>query len=243
MKSMTNTKRGRKPKYLHTIILNGINARDVYKQYKNSRLDDSNLTPILEYSSLRNGETTQVTEFNKFRPVNMFYDAQSDSKHITMIDHINYGCLPDRTNLSCFHCRHPFNTSPIGIPIQYIRKKPDNIKSNSKQIEGVNDYFLTYGIVCSFPCCLAFVKEHTHNPLYRQSKSLLFMLYHKIYGTTLKIKAAPSWECLEVYGGNLKIEEFRKSFCSCNYVITPNIKRPFMVSVGRYIEERRCGYI
>jgi len=59
----------------------------------------------------------------------------------------------------------------------------------------------------------------------------------------MKVTAAPSWECLKVHGGTLSIDEFRKTFCTSNFIITPNIKRPFMFCIGKYIEERRCGYI
>ncbi len=247
---MTTGKRGRKPKYLHTIILDGINAREVYKRYKQHKKEDTqpaqpHFTPIVEYSS-KTGEqsTTQITELTtKRRPTHVFMDTMKDGKSVTMMDYVNYGCLPERTDLWCGHCRHPFNTSPIGIPIKYIRKKPDKEQDEDDKVSGTNDYFLTYGVFCSFPCCLAFLKEYSHKPMFRNSKSLLYSLYYKLYQTELKVTRAPSWECLKVHGGQLSIEEFRKSFCSCNYIITENIKRPYMVSVGRYIEERRCGFI
>lgn len=236
---MTASKRGRKPKYLHIITLDGINARQIYKKYKQGTTDTTNaiqFTPIIEYSS--RSEPSQVTELSdKQSTSQVFYEKNSD--HVTMIDFVNYGCLPERTDLYCWHCHHPFNTSPIGAPIKYIRKQADK----NDRTAGTNEYFQTMGVYCSFPCCLAFINEHKHVPLYRNSKSLLYSLYFKLYGTKLKIKPAPSWECLKNYGGNLSIEEFRKKFCVCNYIITENIKRPFMVSVGKYIEEQRCGYI
>ncbi len=247
---MTTGKRGRKPKYLHTIILDGINAREVYKKYKQSKRDEAmqpaqpHFTPIIEYSS-KTGEqsTTQITELTpKRQPLHVCIDPK-DGKCITMLDYVKYGCLPERTDLWCRYDHHPFNTSPIGIPIKYVRKKPDKVQEEDDKIIGTNDYFLTYGVFCSFPCCLAFLKENGHRSLFRNSKSLLYSLYYKLYKTELKVKAAPEIDCLKVHGGKLTIEEFRKSFCTCNYIITQNIKRPYMVSVGRYIEERRCGYI
>ena len=236
---MVNSKRGRKPKYVHTIILDGINARQIYKRYKQRSFDQHapiHLTPIIEYST---NTPTQVTELGGKRLNNVYYDSQKDGKHVTMNDFVNYGCLPERTDINCWHCRHSFNTSPIGTPIKYVKATPN--KDNP--MTGTNDYFNTIGVFCSFPCCLAFINDNKHRPLYRSSKSLLYSLYFKIYGEELKIKPASSWECLKVYGGDLTIEEFRKNFCECNYIITENIKRPFMVSVGRYIEEERCGYI
>jgi hypothetical protein len=246
---MTNGKRGRKPKYLHTIILDGINARELYKEYKQIKREDINIplqqhyTPIIEYSSKTGEMSTQISDLTqKKQSTNIYLDLNKETKKITLIDYVNYGCMPERTDIWCFHCKHPFNTSPIGIPIKYITRRPDK-EQEIGRIVGTNDYFLTYGIFCSFPCCLAFLKEHNSGQMFRNSKSLLYTLYYKLYGSELKTKAASSWECLKVFGGHLTIEEYRKNFCSCNYVITPNIKRPYMVSVGRYIEENRCGYI
>lgn len=249
---MVATKRGRKPKYLHTIILDGVNARELYKRYKqgkkaSSREQSPHFTPIIEYSTKSDSTTTVTTQISdlqsKNKPTHIYYDSKSLDHQVTMIDYINYGCLPERTDVWCGHCNHPFTTSPIGIPIKYIRKKPDREQPEDDKIVGTNDYFLTHGIFCSFPCCLAFLKDYGHKSLYKNSKSLLYSLYYKLYRSELTVKPAPSWECLKVHGGDLSIEDFRKSFCTCNYIITENIKRPYMVAVGKYIEERRCGYI
>lgn len=248
---MTTSKRGRKPKYLHTIILDGINAREIYKKYKQYRREDSqgpapqHFTPIIEYST-KTGEqsTTQITELTtKRRPTNIFYDAAKDGRNVTMLDYVKYGCLPERTDVWCFNDCHPFNTSPLGCPIYYTRKKPDKCQVDDDRITGTNDYFLTSGIFCSWACMLEFCEDHKHDPLYEKSKPLIYSMHYKIYGTELKTKKAGSRENLKVFGGTLSIEEFRKSICNSNYIITANIKRPYMVSVGRYIEERRCGYI
>lgn len=243
-------KRGRKPKYLHTIILTGVNARDVYKRYKQNKKDhhqnsNPHFTPILEYSS-KTGEvsTTTITQLPSTESnSNTYLDLTKEQRTVTMIDHVNYGCLPERTDIWCRHCQHIFNTSPIGIPIKYVKKAPNKIQEEDDKISGTNDYFLTFGIFCSFPCCLKFIKENKHKPLFRESKSLLYSLYFKLYKKELKTKKAHDIDVLKVHGGHLSIDEFRKSCCTCKYVITENIKRPYMVAVGKYIEERRCGYI
>ena len=237
-------KRGRKPKYIHTIVLDGVNARDIYKKIRKPKKDYTPLTHISEYPSEFEGSTTQITDLSgKHRKGSTFLNPERDGRRITMMDHINYGCLPERTDLWCGHCHHPFNTSPIGIPIEYVPQKPDEVQPDDMSITGTNDYFLTSGIFCSFSCCLAFLNDYGHKSLYRNSRSLLYSLYFKLYQEELKSTPAPSWECLKVYGGHLSIDEFRKSFCNTTYVITENIKRPYMVAVGKYIEDRRCGFI
>lgn len=246
-----SSKRGRKPKYSFTILLSGINARQVYKKFKQPSVEsgealDRVTSCILEYSNKANDEsTTQVTELSvKRKPTHIFFNPK-EGKSITMIDHVNFGCLPERTDIRCFHDHHTFNTSPIGLPIKFIQKKSDKKQASDSHVTGTNEYFLTFGIFCSFACCLGFLKEHEHCSMYRNSKHLLYSLYYKLYQTELNVSPAPSWECLKDYGGDqsFDITEFRKSFCSCNYTITENIKRPFMVAVGKYIEERRCGYL
>lgn len=251
---MAVNKRGRKPKYLHTIILDGINARDVYKKYKQFIKDDienpsaQQITPLVEYSSNKGGEqsTTQITELGtKRRPRHIYHDDEKYGKSVSMIDYVNYGCLPERTDLRCFNDHHQFTTSPLGLPIKYVPKRPDAKQDEDDKISGTNDYFLTYGVFCSWPCMLRYLRDNRHKPLFRNSKNLMYLLYYKLYKTELDVLEAASWETLQVYGGKNKftIEEYRKNFCSCNYVITDNIKRPFMVAVGKYIEERRCGYL
>ena len=243
----TNAKRGRKPKYIHTILLTGINARDLYKRVKGGT--QIQLTPIIEYSPIQppetpiENETTQLHEISDTKRTSNVLLEPMDSKMVLMQDHVNCGYLPDRTDVWCGHCRHPFDTSPIGVPIKYVKKKVDKIQPKADEVTGTNDYFLTSGIFCSFPCCLAFIKDHNHNPLYKNSKSLLYSLYYKIYHTEMNIQKAPSWEILQVYGGELSIKDYRERFCTHSYKITPNIKRPYMVAVGKWVEKKRCGYL
>lgn len=274
-----NSKRGRKPKYLHTIILEGINARELYKRLKIGKPanDAFQTSGIMEYvdnncmittESGANAAVTNLPEFSSNRRnTNLFLDSKTTSKLTTFVDYIKYGSLPYKTDLSCWHDRHPFSTSPIGCPVRYVEKMvdkhtptsavaimptphsgsndtpvSDSVKKTLPKIS-TNNYYLTMGVFCSFPCVLAFINANRHNPLYKDSKVLLHSLYYKLYGSELKISPANDWQCLKNYGGHLSIEEFRRSFCTCNYVITPDIKRPFMVSVGKHIEEHQCGYL
>lgn len=250
----SNSKRGRKLKYIHTLILEGINAREICKKNKlfpfnsnlTSNIENQSFGSIIEYTTALNEpieKTTNLSEIStKKKSSNIFLEVENSS----FVDYVTFGCLPDRTDLCCFHCRSTFNTSPIGVPIKYIPKRlnvsPLAGDSEIKE-KGTNDFYYTYGVTCSWPCCLAFILEHSHLPFFKNSKSLLYSLYYKLYQIELKVKPAPSWECLKDYGGKMTIDEFRKSFCTCKYIITENIKRPFMVSVGKYIEEKRCGYL
>jgi len=238
---LNKQKRGRKPKYTHVIILRGVNAKELQKKLKGGIDNHEKLptiSPIIEYSgSGSTGITTSIDSFNQESQNTPF--LTENSKNVLMKDHVEFGCLPNRTDLFCWHDRNPFTTSPIGLPIKYIPPKPDTTTAEAK---GTNDYFLTMGVFCSFPCCLAYITEHQQSdPLLKNSGGLLHLLYHKLYSSELKVDPAPSWKHLKEYGGVINISDFRKSFCSnYSYIITSNVKRPFMVAVGNYTEEKRC---
>jgi hypothetical protein len=254
----TNNKRGRKPKYNHILILHNLNAREIYKKFKSGDIGSNSMNlPLIEYSDT--SKSNKVNIHSEFRDTNDNQPVTEltrktqivnldplDHKFLTMKDYVSCGCLPERTDICCWHCRGTFTTSPIGIPIKYVPPmiKKNNVgdKSNKNDI-CINDYFLTNGVFCSFPCCLAYIKEHSSESLYRNSISLLKSLYYKLYNTEFKINAAPSWQVLKDYGGKLTLEEFRNSFCTSKFIITQNIKRPYMVAVGTFIEEKKLGYI
>lgn len=223
------SKRGRKPKYVHIIILPGVNAKEIHKRYK------QNITDNFE----KYCKDTIVTRQN------YFYEIEKTDRFVVMKDHVDYGCLPFRTDLRCRYDHHCFETSPIGIPIKYISKRR---KTNSKDTEettdqGINDYFLTDGVVCSFPCLLAFIQEHQHIQKYRNSMALTYLMYRKMYNKELKAPIASDISCLTEYGGEISIDEFRRNFGNCYYTITENIKRPYMVAVGSWIEKKRAGVL
>lgn len=302
-------KRGRKPKYNHIIVLEGVNARDLYRKFKSARSNASigehsmnGATSgigigsgggggIFEYGNVTSLDSvgidtsSHVTELSSRKPANVSIDPKTQQRQVTFIDYVKFGSLPNRTDMSCWHCRHPFSTSPIGCPIRFIEPTAEkhhiespisiHITSNNEDssfaisnsgasattsatlnntkrgnsslktippIVTTNSHYLTLGVFCSFPCVLAHIDENKHIHAYRDSKSLLQSLYYKLYSTDLNVKPASSWQSLKSYGGTLTIEEFRRAFCTCNYVITKDIRRPFMVSVGKHIEVKQYGY-
>jgi len=249
-----NTKRrGRKPKYLHTLMLKNIDAREIYRKNKLHKLDEQiehqqqllNDTPtIFEYpTNDQSQQPTNNTKLTDIIPINKapVFLENNITRHVQMIDHIDYGCLPSRTDIYCWHDKHDFTTSPIGIPIDYIPRKEDSVSIKGGENQGTEDYYLTYGIFCSFPCALAYIEEYSKDTLFKNSKSLLYSLYYKLYGVEMNIKKAPSWQFLQNFGGELNIDEFREAYCQANFVITGNIKRPYMVAVGKYTEQKKCG--
>ena len=158
-------------------------------------------------------------------------------------------------NISCYWCRHSFNTIPLGCPIEYVPNKiikryfseitkdyytiKENIsrdaieefvklsennddKESIKVIE--NDYYLTDGVFCSFNCCLSWIRDNSHNPLFATSSNLLHQIYFETFETIAKIQVAPHWRLLKDYGGKMSIDEFRNSYKNSIYKESSNIK-------------------
>lgn len=74
----------------------------------------------------------------------------------------------------------------------------------------------TDGIFCRFECCLAYIRDNKHNPIYRDSEMLLNVIYDTVCKGVLH--PAPHWRKLKVFGGCMTIDEFRNSFGKSEYV-------------------------
>ena len=104
-----------------------------------------------------------------------------------------------------------------------------------------NNYYLCDGIFCSFNCCLAFINDNSHKPLYNKSSQFLHEIFYRIFSDSKKgIIAAPSWRLLENYGGTLTIDDFRDSFNRVEYSNIDNwIKDlPHLRPIGFLFEEK-----
>ena len=80
---------------------------------------------ILSNNVILPKNTTKIKDLslNKVQGETYSYMDETKKKHeciFTMVDHLSNGRLLGTTSMSCFWCRHPFQTSPIGCPIEYI---------------------------------------------------------------------------------------------------------------------------
>ena len=127
--------------------------------------------------------------------------------------------------VNCFWCRHPFEEEPIGCPIRYtpatfkkecktdISQEEYTIQQEIPQYLQTNntdskDYYTVVGCFCTFNCCLAYINDHRHDPVYTQSKELLMGIFYKMYNTS-ELRPAHPWTLLKAYGGTMSIDEFR----------------------------------
>jgi len=122
----------------------------------------------------------------------IFHKKNNNIKQIK----INDGTLPKNTHIWCWWCCHPFKTIPVSIPISY-----DNVK----------DSFELIGIFCNFSCCKSYILSSDFN-----NKSIAISnikILSKRMGLNYKDKIipAPPRQTLNVFGGYLTIDEFRKT--------------------------------
>lgn len=96
----------------------------------------------------------------------------------------------------CWHCCHPFETTPVPLPISYDDRR---------------DIWKTQGTFCSFSCAKSY---NVATMGYRSS--IVAMLLMKLQRTmltgdrrTAHILPAPPRRCLAVFGGTMSIDEFR----------------------------------
>lgn len=127
---------------------------------------------------------------------------------------------PSSTNIWCFWCCHSFTTPPVAIPLSYTNKT-----------------FHVTGCYCSFECSVShlFSNNIIHENEKWNSYNLLHILRKKLIKENIfeKIEFAPPKETLQVFGGNMTIEEFRNSYTNTRQY---NILHPPMISLIPTIE-------
>lgn len=146
--------------------------------------------------------------------------------------------------VSCFWCRHRFQTAPVGCPTRYVpaqiertltspvTKETYTIRENVSQkaiLAAGGDYYETDGVFCSYQCCLAYIQDNKTNPLYALSKTLLSNMWLStspgLPSERGKLMPAPSWRMLREYGGTLTIDEFRARHTHYTYRETHTVHR------------------
>jgi hypothetical protein len=140
----------------------------------------------------------------------------------------NKKSIPSKTNLYCWWCKYqvPFDIHPLGCPVKYHKKDLPEQRLQG-QGTGLNEYFETDGIFCSFNCVCAYSNEVSiYNIRYKESGGLLYILYKKIFDTfppNMNIVPALDWRLLKNFGGTMSIDDFRNNFqkidnVSLNYI-------------------------
>ena len=120
---------------------------------------------------------------------------KAQSKRLDDIFMSNQTTLPTSTKIWCWWCCHPFNNEPCYLPTVHdeYRKR-----------------FVVVGNFCSWSCVKSYNIDIGDMSVNKRNYIIRYML-SKIGQNTDNVKPAPPRTMLKQFGGNLSIEEFRKS--------------------------------
>jgi len=132
----------------------------------------------------------------------------------------------DHNNKCCFWCCHNINYNMYGMPINY---------------DSINDTYILYGSFCSLQCANAYnFSVHNGSDKVWEINSMIQML-GKRYGISYFIRPAPSRYLLQMFNGELSIEDFRK--LHHNTETTHILNLPPMISITSTHEIVNTSYI
>lgn len=215
---ITKKKRGRKPKNFNNlipkvdikIIEESVNTEEEkiifhlpitideinnnYNQdnslFIKSEKDINNITNKMSLQKIKSSEESDSTETLKSSTANI-----SSNKFLlnNNVNKISTHCLKFNKNTKCWWCRNNFSLPPCELPEDYF-----------------NNTFYCIGHFCSFNCTKSYNLD-LNDSLSWKRESLMNLLYYQTYSVQKQINNAPHWMCLEEYGGNLSIEQFREN--------------------------------
>lgn len=105
----------------------------------------------------------------------------------------------------CYNCHNFFDNSPFYLPFDHCP---------------VLDRYKIYGNFCSPNCVKTFCMNSTQ---FKSKQHLIGQFYRKLFGSEFRIKPAPPFLTLKEYGGDLTIEEYRKTFYTNSRYTLSNI--------------------
>jgi hypothetical protein len=106
------------------------------------------------------------------------------------------GVWPQKTHIACWYCRLQFTTQPIPIVQQY---------------DATKNMYDVYGVACSGPCSKSYIMSLRNNDartrLMWQTKMLI-----EVFGWPADepIPAAHPWQALDVFGGYMTVQQWRR---------------------------------
>jgi hypothetical protein len=130
--------------------------------------------------------------------------------------------LPEKTDIACFWCVHPFGHQPCVIP--------------EREVNGI---YNVYGNFCSPECGVAYLLKEGVDPHVRWERMALL---HRIYDQQGigQIFPAPARECLNVFGGPMSIDVFRATLLSKK--VRVDLHMPPMVSILGSIDTKPIDF-
>jgi hypothetical protein len=130
--------------------------------------------------------------------------------------------LPSETTIACFWCAHPFEGTPCIIP--------------EREVNGV---YMVYGNFCSPSCGVSHLLGENLDPHVRWERMALLQRIYDRSGKA-RIFPAPGRECLELFGGPVSIESFRKTVLEGKVRVDTHM--PPMVSILGSIDTKPIDF-
>ena len=211
--------------------LKGIDPVSVEKRY--GLLPEKESLTSMEAVQISRDVTPINTLFNisdqEGNSAGFYFIDDSREYMVSMCDSITQNRIKCQT---CYWCRHPFDTVPIGCPIRYkpdigikvctseLTKEEFAIKQEipKNTVLSADNFhhiarrvYETEGSFCSFNCCLAYLKDNHNNSWYKNSINLLMKMYIDVFPDLKfeKLIPSPPWTLLQEYGGHMTIDQFR----------------------------------
>ena len=119
--------------------------------------------------------------------------------------------LPERTDVACFWCCHPFEGRPVVLPVRD---------------EG--EYLQVFGNFCAPECAMSYLFDMRQDSHSRWEQ---LALLNRVYGDYVGgvVRPAPARSALKIFGGPMSIEEYRQVIAQRK--IRVDIHIPPMVSL------------
>ena len=171
-------------------------------------VEKASLPAVKEIST--NDAAKSIPCFTKMNLMVQFKDAQEAKK------------LPEKTDVACFWCVHPFDHQPRVIP--------------EREVNGV---YNVYGNFCSPECGVAYLLKEGLDPHVRWERMALL---HRIYDAQGigQIFPAPARECLTAFGGPMTVDVFRATLQSKK--VRVDLHMPPMVSILGSIDTKPIDF-
>jgi hypothetical protein len=131
--------------------------------------------------------------------------------------------IPEKTDIACFWCAHPFTWQPSIIP--------------EREEKGT---YRVYGNFCSPNCCMAYLLTENLDTHVRWER---IALLHRLYGnhySSGRIFPSPARECLSLFGGSVPIQQYRATIASGK--VRVDIQTPPMVSILGSIDTKPIDF-
>ena len=123
---------------------------------------------------------------------------------------------PKQTDVCCWNCCHPFDTTPVCIPKKY---------------DEVTNLFHVYGVFCSWNCAKAHLEEQ-YNSIASEQFMWMCIMAKDVFGCDIysNLISAPPRFCLTMFGGDMTIEDYRaKSLTTICEILEPPMISHFMM--------------